>query len=261
MLQIGKSNISTTLTQEHKEALDAYFCAKLREVNKADIITPIKSAVQRAYIVLGQGKNMAAGELTLMLDELIKELKTGCFTFTIEEVCLAIDAGVKGKLNELKEIPQPIISVTNIIGWIWIWNEKVRVHAIDQQKRWEEKNNEEEIKRKRLDGNNRLDAEIEKAKENFKENSETLDQIPKVLRACYYRRIREKNTGGLLERSLLEQIKAVAEAQHDTFEELPKEEQKHLTSSREVEKFNRERDSEVKITAQSIALKEVFKLK
>ena len=192
---------------------------------------------------------------------MIKELKIGCFTFTIEEVCLAIDAGVKGKLNKLNEIPQPIVSVTNIIGWVWIWNEKVRIHAIDQQKRWEEKNNQEEVERKRVDGNIRLDAEINNAWENWKVNPGTIEQIPKQLRACYYRRIREKKEWSLLDRSLLDQIKAVSEAQHDTFEELPKEEQRHLINTRQVEKFNRERDSEIKITAQSIALRELFEIK
>ena len=261
MLQIGNSNISPTLSGEYKEALTAYFCTKIREVNKADIISPIKIAMQSAYVVIGQGKSLGAGELTLIIDELIKEIKISCATFTIPEVCLAIDAGVKGKLNDLKEIPQPIISVTNIIAWIWIWNERVRIHAIDQQKRWEEKNNQEEVERKRVDGNSRLDTEITNAWENWKANPKTIDQIPEALRACYYRRVKEKSTGVLLERSLMEQIKAVAEARKDTFEELPKLDQKEMMRNREVEKFNRERDAEVKIIAQSLALKEVFKLK
>lgn len=258
MIQIGNPNISTSLSPTHKTAIEAYFCPKIHALKKTDMVSDLKNALQRAYVILGTGKNLDERDTLLMLDELIKELKEGASTFTVQEVCLAIESGVKGKLNDLSQITQPVISVTNIIKWIWLWNDKVRREAIHEQRKFEDQNRQDEEEAKRIKGNAILDAEIEICYENWKSNNETLDHVPEPLRACYFRRLRERD-GKLLEKEIMEQIKIIAESRHDTFEELPKLEQKYMIRERLVTKFEDERTSQVRQTAQSIALLEVFK--
>lgn len=249
--------VNPDLIPVHKTALEASLQPKINEITKESMNDPLVTLLGEACEIVGHKANGLTATAKLLRDE----LKNYFSTYSIEEVQTAVRMGVTGKLIEVTDLPVPIVSITNICKFINLYNEKIRKEALHQQKQWEEKNDEEKVKQKRDMGNNWLDTEIMNAWENFNENPETLEQIPQELRATYYRRIIEVNKANVLTKDVRDQIKAVAEARKDTFEELPKLDQKEMIRNRQVEKFNRERDAEVKIIAQSLALKEVFKLK
>lgn len=245
-------NLSPDLTPAHKTALEANMSLKIKEINKESLIEPLATLLGECCELLGQKSNGLTPTAKLLRDE----LKTYFTTYSLEEVKVAAKMGVTGKLCDLNELTVPVVSVTNICKFIHFYNDKVRKFALHEQRLWEEKNNQEEIERKRIEGNRLLDLEIEGCRINYTSDPASLNLIDRDLRACYYRRLRE--TGSKLDLELMNQLKAVAEAQINTLEELPKDQQRAYRTPSEIEKFNNIRNTEVKHTAQSLALKEIF---
>jgi hypothetical protein len=248
-------NLSESLTPPHRVAVLASLGDKIKTLPPDSITKPLIVALGEAYEALGQ---KSSESMTSLVKLLRIELMTYFSTYTLEEVNTSIKMGVTGKLCELSTLPMPIISVSNICKFIHLYNEKVRREALHEQRKFEEKNNADFEEQKRIKGNAILDAEIELCKENYKSNKETLNYVPEDLRACYFRRIREANGKGLISIDVMNQILIIAESRHDTFEELPKQEQHYLSKSREELKWTKERDSAVKVTAQSMALQYLF---
>lgn len=249
--------INPNMTPVQKTALEASLQPTIKEVTKEAMIDPVVTLLGEACEVVGQKANGLTATGKLLRDE----LKNHYCGYSLEDVKVAVRMGVTGRLCEVIDLPVPIVSITNICKFIELYVEKIRKEALYSQRVWEEKNNEQEIDANRHKGNNRLDSEIANAWENFISNPETIEHIPQELRAIYYRRIIEVNRAQVLEREVRAQLKAIAEARKDTFEELPKMEQKAMIRNRQVDKFERERAAEVKIISESLALKEVFKLK
>lgn len=115
-----------------KNALTAYYQLKIKEVTKLSMVQPLSEAITKAFIVMG---STPKDDFQLIVEEVLNELKTSFSTFTIQEVCIAIDLGSKGKLGD--EFVH--VHIKAILKWIWLYNEKIRREAIHKQKEYEEK--------------------------------------------------------------------------------------------------------------------------
>ncbi len=144
MNKLSNITYSTELTVVEKQSLMAFEMPKIKDLAKTDMVDMISDAISRAYININQSadKDNPKNDLLIkrqMASSLINDLKDSFGTFSVEEVCLAIDMGSKGKLNNLTEIIQPVMSLTNILAWIWLYRDKIRREAQHKQKEYEEK--------------------------------------------------------------------------------------------------------------------------
>ena len=245
--------VNPNLTPVHKTALEASLKPKIKTLTKESLNDPLVTLLGEACEILGHKANGLVATSILLRDE----LKNYFTTYTLEEVQAAVRMGVTGKLCDFAELQVPIVSVANICKFINLYNQKVRKEALYEQAKFEEKNNQQEIERKRIAGNKRLDSEISDCLISFRSNPQLLEKVNEQLRACYYRRLKETK-GKLLPIELMNEIMAVAEAQIKDFEELGKEQQHALRRRVDREIWDRDRLQEVKTRAQSIALKKVF---
>jgi hypothetical protein len=223
--------ISDRLTPAEKEALMANFQPKIKTLEQKDLIGPVESAIMKAYVVMGQN---APDTYPIVVKEVIKELKEGFSWLTVDQVCLAIDAGSKGKLDDVV-----FISVHNICVWIHKWNQKYRTEAIQKQKQFEEQQDKQfDLDRHKLELI-KFEAAIlfyynNQSTSIFKDNYGVL--------SAYYRHLDKK---GLI---LMKNSRKI-----EIFEEV----QKNFKIA-EVEQKQIDEPIDEKKTAQAIALKEIF---
>lgn len=138
--------ISDKLTHAEIMALEANYCEKIKLVKKSDMVEPLTAAITKAnQMIMHTSKG---NDISVMVDLLIQELKTSFTTYTVEEVCQAIHSGSKKELNEFVHI-----SVTEILKWVQLWNDKVRKEAIHKQNKFlEEKQKEidEQVRKEKI---------------------------------------------------------------------------------------------------------------
>lgn len=125
---------ATDVSPIQKDALAAHYNPKIKELAKRDFAKEIIQAITKAYVVTG---SRVPDTFEMICDEVISELKSLFTTYTVEEVCMAIDMGSKGKLSDKEEVIY--VSVTNILRWIHRFNDLVRKEAIYKQRQFEEK--------------------------------------------------------------------------------------------------------------------------
>jgi len=223
--------ISDRLTPAEKEALISNFQPKIKTLEQKDLITPVESAIMKAYVVMGQN---APDTYPIVVKEVIKELKDGFSWLTVDQVCLAIDAGSKGKLDDVV-----FISVHNICVWIHKWNQKYRTEAIAKQKQFEEQQEKQfDLDKHRLEII-KFEAAIlfyynNQSTSIFKDNYGVL--------SAYYRHLDKK---GLILMKNSRKLEILEEVQNNF-------------KKAEVEQKQFEEPIDEKKTAQAIALKEIF---
>ena len=247
--------VNEGLSPSHKMALEASSGKKIKEITKEDLLEPITLLLGTCYELLG---NSAPKGMTATAKLLRDELKTYFFTYSFEEVKTAIMMGVTFKLCEKDQMEFPVISVANFCKFVHMYNDKIRKEAIHAQRKLDDIMTKEMEERKRIEGNQRLDNEILDCLSAYCENPSNLDQVSEHLRACYFRRIRERQVEKIITIDEMNLILSVADAQIKDFDELGKQEQHALRHKVDREKWDKDRLLEVKTRAQSIALKHVF---
>lgn len=131
MSNIVKFVPAPSLLPLEKDALIAHQNPRIKEVGKVDMAKPIGIALTKAITVMG---SQVKEDFELMLDEVLHDLKRNCTTFTVEEVCLAIDLGSKGYLGD--EFVH--VHTRAVIKWLWLFNDKYKREAIHKQHKHEE---------------------------------------------------------------------------------------------------------------------------
>lgn len=132
--EIVKYEPSPDLTPIERSALERWSGVKIKDRTRKSMVDPIMDSISLAYITIGQFSQSEDKKLVLVIaEQLINELKDCFTTYSVEEVCYAIELGSKGKLNNLEDVIQPIVSVMNILKWVTIYNDKVRRETIHKQ--------------------------------------------------------------------------------------------------------------------------------
>lgn len=159
-----------------KDSLAAYQHPKIKEVSKSDMAKPIGIALTKAYFNMGSS---AKDDFELLLDEVLHELKKNFTTFSVEDICLAIDLGSKGKLGD--EFVH--VHVKAVLKWIWLYNDKYRREAIHKQRKHEEEQEKlKEIANKEKEEKD-FEANIQKLYNAFPKGFKTRNKGS--LAACY----------------------------------------------------------------------------
>ncbi len=172
MNKLSIISYSIDLTVAEKSSLIAFDKPKISALTKVDMVDQLSDAVARGYVNLNQSadKNDPKNALLVqrqMVSSLISDLKDSFGTFSVEEVCIAVDMGSKGKLNNLTEIIQPVMSLTNILAWVWLYRDKIRREAIHKQKQHEEKEAKENDLKNQEEARLKFEATILKIYEEF----------------------------------------------------------------------------------------------
>lgn len=261
MKQLGDNNYSPTLSPVQINALEASQNTKIKAITKLNILTALKKAIQSAYLSLSQKPNDVK-TLVPMINELIEELKQYYVTYTIEEICMAIDFGVKGKLNDITKIPQPIISTTNILKWIDLYNEIHRKNALHEQNQYEIKQAKILSEEQLAIGNRITEDSINNTYIYFlKHDQFPIDGIMSTgLKAAWYRYLDKKQMVKIyLSSEEKLKIKIAVDLFIKSFDELPLPEKQALRPKGRREEWERYRAIEVVNECHSLALEEIFK--
>lgn len=171
-------------TPSQQIAIKAMEGKKINELKKSEYIDSIKEAVINGLICIGQKQDST--QIKTLTDCLVHELHSTKSAFTVEEIRIAIDYGAKGKLCELNSLPQPIISLHNILKFIKLYNENIRreaIHAMNEEADKKEKEITEAERKIKIEA---FEAEIEKALMLSLKEKESL---PIGLKAAYYRHL------------------------------------------------------------------------
>lgn len=229
-------------------ALEAYSMSKIKELKKIDMVDPVTRAIGKARIIKGQTGNEK--DDTVMADIVISELKLSFSTFSIQEICIAIEMGAMGKLN----IDAVHVSPENIFKWIWKYRDQVRQEAIHKQRRFEEKQQKEQAEAKRLKGISDFEASIIEKYNNFDHSEEVDNEV--VVNAAMYRHIVSK----LGEQIDLQEKKEIFERAGQILKQLKEEKSiaDKLKEKIEVRYYQSITESNQKTLAEAIALREVF---
>jgi len=123
--------INPALSSIENEALLAYYNPKIKELKKVDFVKSISQSITKAYMVMGSSPK---DDFEMIVGEIVNDLKANYTVFTVQEICLAIDLGSKGKLGD--EFVH--VCVKGVLKWIWIYNDKHRRESIHKQRRFEE---------------------------------------------------------------------------------------------------------------------------
>lgn len=124
--------ISPSLSTLENEALLASYNPRIKELKKVDFVKTISQAITKAYMVMGSSPK---DDYEMIVEEIVNDLKANYTVFTIQEICLAIDLGSKGKLGD--EFVH--VCVKGVLKWIWLYADKFRREAIHKQKLFDEK--------------------------------------------------------------------------------------------------------------------------
>lgn len=142
------------LTPSESVALEAYARPKIKEVAKGSMVDQIVGSVALARQIKGQSADEKDDRALSKI--VIDELKVSFTTFTVEEVCLAINMGAKGFLNTPETVH---VSAENVFKWIWKYRDQVRSEAISKQRKFEqelEKQQQEEKRKKGIEELNKI---------------------------------------------------------------------------------------------------------
>jgi len=221
--------------------LDAMKGKKIKELKKSEFSDKIKEAIIQGLIVLGQKQE--SGQITVMTDCLIHELKNTLTQYTPDEVVLAIDYGTKGKLCEFSTLQYPVMSVTNCLKFIKLYNENIRREAVHKQK-------EEEEKKEKVISDIERDAKIKAFEQEIGKallmTSEQLKELPTGLKAAYFRHLESKEQSTIT----IEQKKEIY-AICEKLVSIPKKSDLGLFADMVNE--NKKRDAQIKELCQSMA--------
>lgn len=221
--------------------LDAMKGKKIKELKKSEFSDKIKEAIIQGLIVLGQKQD--SGQITVTTDCLINELKHKLNHYTPDEVILAIDYGTKGKLCEFSTLQYPVMSVTNCLKFIKLYNENIRREAVHNQK-------EEEAKQEKIISDIEREAKIKAFEAEIAKallfTQEQLNNLPTGLKASYFRHL---DKTGRIEMNNEQRYEILAECDKKVL---------HIKKSElglfaDIEFENKKRDAIVKEMAQSMA--------
>lgn len=246
--------INPKLTPAHREAVIASSSERMGELTLESIGPPMVDLL----VLMGETLGQKFSNSTATVVILRKELKDNYSKYTIQEVRLACMMGVTGKLCELTELTQPVISVTNICKFIHLYNEQQRKYALHEQRIFDERITVEKEAKRTIEGNARLDQEINDCLIAYRLNPDHLNGINENLKECYFERLRKRQNGKILELEIMNQIFSVAECQILTFEELSDLQKHKLRNKTARLEWDKSRKIEVRTRARSIALIYVF---
>lgn len=167
-------------------ALEAHFKPKVKELKKSDMIRPLVASIAKARQIKGHSASIKDDELCA--DIVITELKSTFTTYSIEEICIAIDLGAKGLLDVENTIH---VSAENIFKWIFAYNQKIRQEAIAKMKAFNESEEKRISEEEKIKKHNNFLKEIELSYSVFCDTDE-LSSI-EGLKAAYYRELKKQN--------------------------------------------------------------------
>ena len=228
-------------------ALDAMNGKKIKELKKSEFSKTIKDAIIQGLIIIGQKQTVDV--TTITTDCLMEELKTSLPNYTPDEIRLAIDYGCKGKLCELTDLPQPIVTLTNILKFIRLYNEKIRKEAIH-------KRNELEAKEEKQINEAERDAKIKAFEQEIAKallmTPEQIDSLPTGLKAAYYRHLESRGDS------------KISEAQkwaiwRECEKKVPQVQKSELGAFGDILHENKKREAKIKELSQSMAFEQIAK--
>lgn len=228
-------------------ALDAMNGKKIKELKKSEFSKIIKEAILQGYVIIGQSKDHNV--ITITTDCLMEELKTNLPSYTPEEIRLAIDYGCKGKLCELTELPQPIVTLTNILKFIRLYNEKIRKEAIHKRNELQAKEEKQISESERLAKIKAFEEEIANA---LLFTPEQIYSLPTGLKAAYYRHLDSKGNASI---SLDVKNKIFKECE----KLVPMVKKSELGSFGSLVDENKKREAKIKELCQSMAFEHLVK--
>lgn len=166
------------------EAIQLYFKPKIKDLTKKDMVRPIVSAIAIGRQIKGHSASQNDDELCA--DIVITELKSTFTTYSIQEVCKAIELGAKGLLGTENTVH---VSAENIFKWIIAYNAKIRqeaIHKMKQHNEKQEKEAEEALKAQKLEA---FEDNIINAYRDFYDNDNY--NLCEGIAACYYRYLKD----------------------------------------------------------------------
>ncbi len=247
---IGNSNLCPALSPDERNVIKFHEGVKIKDLAKVVMADPLTDAVSKAYLNIGQSSESKT--LTVLVATLACELKDCFTTYSIEEICHAIDLGSKGKLNELKDLIQPVISVMNILKWVHLYDDKIRKEAIHKQNKHLEKLAKELTEKEKQEKIEAFKEEICLVYESYCDAfGELPEGLSMGLKASYCRYLYEKNI-----------IELTAEQEREIFDKakslMPTEAQIRGMNAVDRVFHNKKKEAQIQEIAESIALEYLF---
>ncbi len=230
-------------------ALEANKCPKIATINKDGAEKRLKDSIKNAFIIMAHGYETA--QLIIFTDCLWDELKKNQSMFSLEEIHLALEFGAMGKLTDLTKIPQPVVSLSNFLLFIRLYNKQIRQEALakDQaEKDKQEKFISDQERAKKIEAfNNEILGVYNSYCENFE-----MPELSAGLKATYCRHLYSKN---IVELSVEQEAEIFAKAK----KEAPAEEI-NLIPLNDVDRIfnNKKKSAQIQEIAESIALEYLF---
>jgi hypothetical protein len=165
-------------------ALQAYNSPRIATIKKEGAEKRLKASIERCFVLMGH--KFEVSQLIIFIDCLWDELKKNQSFYTLEEIDLALEMGAKGKLVDLTKIPQPVVSLSNFLLFIRLYNEKIRREMLNKEKIEKEKQEKFISDKEREEKIKLFENEIANVYQYFIDNLE-LPELSIGLRATYYR--------------------------------------------------------------------------
>lgn len=237
------------LTPTDFVALEASKSQKIATVKKADGEKSLKNSIQKTFVIMGH--SFEVEQLIIFTDCLWDELRKSQAYYTLEEIDLALEMGAKGKLCDLTKIPQPIVSLSNFLHFIRLYNEKVRREAIakdEEEKAKLEKLAEEALNKEKLKA---FEQEICEVYNQYCESFGEMPEMTDGLKASYCRHLYPKNI-----------VELTAEQEAEIFERatklVPVENEKKRNPFADKNFLKKKKDAQIQDLAEAIALEYIF---
>ncbi len=236
--------VCETLSPIESQAVLANRQPKIKEIASVNLVDPIEKALSKAIVVMG---STAKIDFKAMHTEIISELKNNFTVFSVEEVCIAIDMGSKGKLGD----DFVHVHTRAVLKWIWLYADLVRREALHKQSKSEEKIEKEITQKQRLEKIESFNNEILQVYNSYCENFE-MPELSTGLKATYCRHLYSKN---IVELSAEQEAEIFAKAK----KEVPAEEIS-LIPLNDVDRIfnNKKKSAQIQEIAESIALEYLF---
>lgn len=236
------------LTPTYAIALEALKGKKIAGIAKASAEKILKDSIKKAFVIMAHGYEVE--QLIIFTDCLWDELKKNQGYFSLEEIDLALEFGAKGKLCDLTKIPQPVVSLSNFLHFIRLYNEKIRREAIakdEEEKAKQEKFIEEkQVAEKKALFEKKISEVYQFYQDNFK-----MPELPMGVKAAYCRHLYAKNL-----------VELTIEQEQEIFDRAKK-----LTPSEDLPRglnsvdrifHNKKKGAQTQEIAESIALEYLF---
>jgi hypothetical protein len=237
------------LTPTDFVALEASKTQKIAIVKKVDGEKSLKNSIQKTFVIMGH--SFEVEQLVIFTDCLWDELKKSQNYYTLEEIDLALEMGAKGKLCDLTKIPQPIVSLSNFLHFIRLYNEKVRREALakdEEEKTKLEKLAEEALKKEKVKA---FEAEICEVYNQYCESFGEMPELTDGLKSSYCRHLFPKNI-----------IELTVEQEAEIFEKatkrVPVENDKKRNPFEDRVFLKKKRDAQIQDLAEAIGLEYLF---